>query len=778
MHTIDRSFKRKKERASQKKRRGKIRRVLLAFFAVLLLAGLPTLYLTVPIPDAFRQWLTPDGELVPEEVVEPQIPDYAYAPTIVDLAGDPLVIRLGGDDGSPAKLRAFDTPQSLIKEGLGRNIKVVADSMLKSGVQLMTTLPSKPQDFAFFQAQKSRAPTGDGDPASDSGTGADEEPEIEISEDDSENLPADDVGAGWGETVEHGTADLPEFKKTRIENTTSVAQVVSENDRYAATQDFIVQILSERTLDSFLQEKHFQSNDAKRAGEAMKSLLGLDVIRPGFVVAARGLRDSVTSTQFKLVQVSIYNTEAYVGTLALGDDGSYGPGADPWVKEDLFNYAQNNQTVAKPRKYRYLDAIYSAAIRNKVPTGIVGETIVLMSRAHDLNAFADDDDEFVLIYSDSPRDAERNSGRVLYAAINNGDKELICYVYREKKSGDYSCLSDAIIEHSVTVRDGMVTPVNGVLTSRFGPRKHPILKTVRIHKGVDWAAPTGNPVFAAFDGTVSFAGDGKGYGNFIKIKHRGNRSTGYAHLNGFASGMAKGKKVKAGDVIGYVGTTGLSTGPHLHFELYAGKVAIDPLASSSSGVGGSKSAEVLVNKIIRVESGGRADAKNPLSTATGLGQFIESTWLRMIRTYRPELMKNLSRQEVLALRTDPTISREMLHHLARENESHLKARGHSITAGRLYLAHFLGPKGANTVLSSAADTSLLELLGAAVIKANPFLTGKDAQWVINWAERKMAGRGKRYKPVVSKRKVRRQSKAFLAYKKAINDFLETTKAEF
>lgn len=778
MHTIDRSFKRKKERAAQKKRRRHWRRWIFGLFCILILGGLPALIYLLPVSEYLEAFLPSDSPEV-VEVTEPAVPDYARALTIVDLAGDPLIIQLGGDDGEPIKLQTFDTPQSLIKEGLGRSVKVVSDRMLKSGVQLVTTLPSRPQDFAFFQAQKSRPRTGSDDEVKDAGRDADsDEPEITLDDEDSEGPPSDNVGAGWGETVDQGTADLPEFKKTRVENTTSIAEIIEESGRYRAIREFKDQILSEQTLDSFLQEKRFQADDAKRAGEALKSELGLDVIRPGFIIAARGQQESAVTPQLRLVQVSIYDADTYVGTLALTDKGEYVKGADPWFGEDLHRQHQTNAQAAKPQVSRYLDAIFATLKRNKVPAGVVGETISLLSRAHDLNAAADSNDELTLIYSDKPRDPDRNSGRVLYATVNNGEKELICYVYREKKSGDYSCLSDAIIEHSVTVRNGMVTPVNGVLTSRFGPRKHPILKTVRIHKGVDWAAPTGNPVFAAFDGTVSFAGDGKGYGNFVKIKHRGNRGTGYAHLNGFASGIAKGKKVKAGDVIGYVGTTGLSTGPHLHFELYAGKVAIDPLASATSGVGGSKSAEVLVNKIIRVESGGRADAKNPLSTATGLGQFIESTWLRMIRTYRPDLAKNLSRAEVLALRTDPTISREMLHNLARENESHLKARGHAITAGRLYLAHFLGPKGANIVLSSAADTSLLELLGAAVIKANPFLTGKDAQWVINWAERKMSGRGKRYKPVVSKRKVRRQSKAFLAYKKAINDFLETTKAEF
>ncbi len=187
--------------------------------------------------------------------------------------------------------------------------------------------------------------------------------------------------------------------------------------------------------------------------------------------------------------------------------------------------------------------------------------------------------------------------------------------------------------------------------------------------------------------------------------------------------------VHAGDVIGYVGTTGLSTGPHLHFELYQNGVAVDPLGGSATALSegtseegpledgtpgratagqaadntpsDSAAVEKLVNRIIHVESGGSARAKNPKSSATGLGQFIKSTWLRMMKTYHPELFRSMSTEELLELRFDPTISREMVANLARENEARLRQYGHSITAGRLYLAHFLGagrrPSGAGGI---------------------------------------------------------------------------------
>src|SRR5690606_3286053 len=239
---------------------------------------------------------------------------------------------------------------------------------------------------------------------------------------------------------------------------------------------------------------------------------------------------------------------------------------------------------------------------------------------------------------------------------------------------------------------GMVTPVRGVLTASFGPQRDPVSRKVRVNKGVDWTAPLGTPVVAAFDGEVAFAGDGGDDGNLVRIAHSGGRETRYAHLDRFADGIAAGARVKAGGVIGYVGNTGVSAGPHLHFELLVNGTAVDPLASAAMASDGS-AVEVLTDRIIRVESGGNAAAKNPLSSATGLGQFIDSAWLRMMRTYRPDLANSLSRADLRALRFDPTISREMVRNLAREGEAYLRARGQAVTAGRLYLCHFLGMEG-------------------------------------------------------------------------------------
>ncbi len=516
------------------------------------------------------------------------------------------------------------------------------------------------------------------------------------------------------------------------------------------------------------------------------------------VIGIRGLRQD---RQAKLVvaQLSLYAGQTYLGTLAREAAGGFSLGADPFAATDLARRAGDDPPVE--RQYRLLDAIYSTGIRNGVPMEVIGEAIMLLSRDHDLDAIATADDRFDLLYETrSAGEPPAGPASVRYAAISRREGQLTCFVFRpsaalpachDGRSGPGA--SSAGFEAAAA--SGMIVPVKGVLTSTFGPRRHPILKTVRIHKGVDWAAPRGTPVHAAFAGTLVYAGDGKGYGNLVQIEHGGGRETRYAHLSRFAPGLQVGQSISGGQLIGYVGTTGLSTGPHLHFEVYVGAEAVDPLGSGvntaaaslppSAGeeaptVSAAGAVDQLVAWIIRVESGGNARAKNPLSSATGLGQFISSTWLRMIRTYRPDLAGSLSQREILDLRYDPTLSREMIRNLAREGEAYLVRRGHRITAGRLYLAHFLGMDGASQVLSADPDAAVVALVGPGVIKANPFLAGQKVRYVIDWAERKMnsarAGAKRRQKPVAGPSAPQPAAPsapdpAFIAYRKAILDLL-------
>jgi hypothetical protein len=147
----------------------------------------------------------------------------------------------------------------------------------------------------------------------------------------------------------------------------------------------------------------------------------------------------------------------------------------------------------------------------------------------------------------------------------------------------------------------------------------------------------------------------------------------------------------------------------------------------------------LIDSIIGVESGGNPNARNPNSSATGAGQFISQTWLDTIRAARPDLAQGKTDEELLALRTDPQLSREMTEAYANQNQAILTKAGVPVTPGTTYLAHFAGPGGAVKVLQSDPNAPVESVLGAAAVNANPFLRGMTVQGLQAWADKKMGG---------------------------------------
>ena len=185
-------------------------------------------------------------------------------------------------------------------------------------------------------------------------------------------------------------------------------------------------------------------------------------------------------------------------------------------------------------------------------------------------------DEFEAIY-EANYDEEGNivsSGEILYARLNWRGRSREKGYYRFETDGRADFF-DATGQSAKRLL--MKTPIDGArLSSRFGTRKHPILGYRRAHKGVDFAAPRGTPIKAAGDGVVERADRYGSFGNYIRIRHANGYKTAYAHLKGFRRGIRKGKRVRQGDIIGYVGTTGRSTGPHLHYEVHLKGKAVNP----------------------------------------------------------------------------------------------------------------------------------------------------------------------------------------------------------
>jgi len=214
-------------------------------------------------------------------------------------------------------------------------------------------------------------------------------------------------------------------------------------------------------------------------------------------------------------------------------------------------------------------SLYRSARSAGAPTKSVQQFIRVISNELDLNREIGAEDEFDLIV-DYKRAAtgDIEVGDVLYAAILR-DGEPRRRLMRWGRAGSYYEASGDGVR-----REGLMAPVPGRITSRYGMRRHPILGYRRMHSGLDFRAGHGTPIYAASDGRVEFAGRNGGYGNYVRLRHQGNLGTGYAHMSRIA--VNRGQQVRQGQVIGYVGSTGLSTGPHLHYEMYRGDQKIDP----------------------------------------------------------------------------------------------------------------------------------------------------------------------------------------------------------
>ena len=221
-------------------------------------------------------------------------------------------------------------------------------------------------------------------------------------------------------------------------------------------------------------------------------------------------------------------------------------------------------------------SLYRAARAVGVPGEVLAEVVRLFSWDIDFQRDIQPGDRFAILYEEilSADRRQRRGGEILYAAFDLGGEPLTAYRFtRSDGTVGYYDRAGRSVRKSL-----MRTPVDGArLSSRFGKRRHPVLGYTRMHKGVDFAAPRGTPIYAAGDGTVIFAGRNKGYGNYVRIRHNGTYTTAYAHMQRIAEGIRRGVRVRQGQVIGYVGSTGLVTGPHLHYEVLRDGRQVNPL---------------------------------------------------------------------------------------------------------------------------------------------------------------------------------------------------------
>ena len=209
--------------------------------------------------------------------------------------------------------------------------------------------------------------------------------------------------------------------------------------------------------------------------------------------------------------------------------------------------------------------LYSSAVETGIEPNIIVEFARIFGFEVDFQRDIRKGDWFEILYEkfEDDNNKVRDTGKIIYASMYVNGEELNLYNFKYNNEEEYYDIKGKSITKSL-----MKTPINGArLSSSFGMRKHPILGYNKMHRGTDFAAPSDTPIMASGSGTVTRARWCGGGGNCVKIKHNSTYETIYAHMKAFAKGIKEGRKVKQGQIIGYVGSTGLSTGPHLHYEV-------------------------------------------------------------------------------------------------------------------------------------------------------------------------------------------------------------------
>jgi murein DD-endopeptidase MepM/ murein hydrolase activator NlpD len=340
--------------------------------------------------------------------------------------------------------------------------------------------------------------------------------------------------------------------------------------------DDILPVRADTKIAKALTDSGYPQPQADGIAGYLAPQLGADSLSKGDVLRIGIIQKG---EQAKIIRASVYRGTRHLVTVAIDDKGRFVPGSAPPMLDAIATAFDDNSFAPAagqilPRVY---DGIYRAALSYGMTTDMTALIIKLLASNVDFQAQLKPTDSLEAFFSvaDSTGQATADS-ELLYVNARFGDTQTRFYRFQDPEDGTV----DYFDENGKSIRQFLLrNPVpNGIFKSGFGMRRHPILGFARMHTGVDWAAPRGTPIIAAGNGTVEKAGwDSGGYGNQTIIRHANGYESSYNHQSAIAKGVVPGAKIRQGQVIGWVGTTGESTGPHLHYELIVNGTKVDPL---------------------------------------------------------------------------------------------------------------------------------------------------------------------------------------------------------
>ena len=344
---------------------------------------------------------------------------------------------------------------------------------------------------------------------------------------------------------------------------------VKLSDSHVATaKEKTVTLDSGDTIADVLEKAGVSGADAYNAVAAMSDHLDPRKVRPGNKIVLNfepdfAQENAADQYKFSAMRIKIDPTQDVVVTR--GANGDFG---SKLVEKPV-------ETVMKAGHAKIETSLYGSALKAGIPAPVVAELIHIYSWNVDFQRDIRQGDKIEVLYeAKETKDGDlAHYGNILYASLSIGGKNLPIYRFEESDGHvDYFERDGHSIKRAL-----MKTPVDGArISSGFGMRHHPILGYTKMHKGIDFAAPLGTPIYAAGDGIIDFAGRNGGYGNYIRIRHNSRLKTAYGHMHKFAKNIGKGARVKQGEIIGYVGSTGRSTGPHVHYEVQIDGKQVNP----------------------------------------------------------------------------------------------------------------------------------------------------------------------------------------------------------
>ena len=272
------------------------------------------------------------------------------------------------------------------------------------------------------------------------------------------------------------------------------------------------------------------------------------------------------------LRVLVEGSDSIQAAAALSDMGTYVPVDIHNVDSDVVTTPPEQDTADEEGVSLY-QSLYETALRNNVPPAVIDEMVRIYAYDVDFQRKVQPGDSLDVLYAQDPN--SDGTHEVRYAALTVSGEAKKYYHFRTVDDGQYDYYDDTgksakkfLVRKPVAV---------GLETSPFGWRTHPLLHIKEFHTGVDWGAPMGTPIFAAGNGTIEEIGPRGGYGKYVRIRHPDGYETAYGHMAAFARGLDVGSHVRQGQVIGFVGSTGLSTGSHVHFEIWVNARVVDPM---------------------------------------------------------------------------------------------------------------------------------------------------------------------------------------------------------